>query len=122
MLSFQENADGEEIYNSLKYVRPGNAFEPKFPIMEKCQVNGTDSHPLFMFLRQSLPAPSDDSESLMADPKHIIWDPVSRTDISWNFEKFLIAPDGVPYKRYSRHFETIDIHEDIQDLITKYKV
>jgi len=118
----QENTNGEEIYNSLKYVRPGKMYEPEFPIMEKCMVNGSNSHPLFTFLRQSLPAPSDEPEAFMADPKLIIWDPVTRTDIAWNFEKFLIAPDGVPYKRFSRRFETINIQSDIQDLINKHNV
>lgn len=90
--------------------------------MEKCNVNGSRSHPLFSFLRQSLPAPSDEPEAFMSDPKLIIWDPVSRTDIAWNFEKFLIAPNGEPYKRYSRRFETINIQNDIQALISKYNV
>lgn len=118
----QENADGDEIYNSLKYVRPGNMYEPKFPIMEKCLVNGKDSHPLFEYLRQTLPTPSDDHVSFMNSKHFIIWEPVTRTDIAWNFEKFLISPDGVPYKRYSRYFETINIQKDIQDLIEKYNV
>ncbi|KAL4237735.1 glutathione peroxidase gpx1 [Mactra antiquata] len=118
----QENSNGEEIYNSLKYVRPGNMYEPKFALMEKCNVNGSESHPVFSFLRQSLSVPSDEPDAFMANPKLIIWSPVSRTDIAWNFEKFLIAPDGVPYKRYSRRYETINIQSDIQELIEKYKV
>ncbi len=31
----QENSDGEEILNSLKYVRPGHGFEPKAVMFEK---------------------------------------------------------------------------------------
>ncbi|KAG7244418.1 hypothetical protein INR49_031502, partial [Caranx melampygus] len=30
-----ENGNNDEILRSLKYVRPGNGFEPKFPILEK---------------------------------------------------------------------------------------
>ncbi|XP_043934592.1 glutathione peroxidase 1-like isoform X2 [Protopterus annectens] len=113
----KENTKNEEILNSLKYVRPGNGFEPDFPLFAKCDVNGKDAHPLFTFLKEKLPYPSDDALSLMTDPKFIIWEPVCRNDISWNFEKFLIGPDGVPYKRYSRKFLTSDIEGDIQKLL-----
>uniref|UniRef100_A0A670YQY2 Glutathione peroxidase n=2 Tax=Pseudonaja textilis TaxID=8673 RepID=A0A670YQY2_PSETE len=113
----QENATNEEILNSLKYVRPGNGYEPNFPVFEKCEVNGENAHPLFKFLKESLPVPHDDPVSLMTDPKCIIWSPVCRSDIAWNFEKFLIGRDGVPFKRYSRRFETIKMQDDIEKLL-----
>lgn len=118
----QENGNGEEIYDSLKYVRPGKEFIPHFHLMEKCLVNGTHAHPIFQFLRDRLQSPSDDSVSLMQKVNHIVWEPVTRTDISWNFEKFLITPDGKPYKRFSKNFQTINIQHDIKELITKYKL
>ena len=43
-----------------------------------------------------MPYPKDDTESLIGDPKFIIWKPVKRSDISWNFEKFLIDQNGKP--------------------------
>jgi len=106
---------------SLKYVRPGNGFEPKFQLLQKVDVNGKDAHPLFVFLKEMLPFPSDDSFSLMNDPKCIIWSPVCRNDVSWNFEKFLIGPDGEPFKRYSRRFLTSDIEGDIKRLLASAK-
>uniref|UniRef100_A0A3Q2VHE3 Glutathione peroxidase n=1 Tax=Haplochromis burtoni TaxID=8153 RepID=A0A3Q2VHE3_HAPBU len=115
----QENCKNEEILLSLKYVRPGNGFEPKFQLFEKMDVNGKDAHLLFAFLKDKLPTPSDDATSLMTDPKLIIWSPVCRNDVSWNFEKFLIGPDGVPFKRYSRRFLTIDIEGDIKKLLSQ---
>ncbi|KAK2107179.1 hypothetical protein P7K49_016693 [Saguinus oedipus] len=69
----QEKAKKEEILNSLKYVRPGGGFEPNFMLFEKCEVNGAESHPLFTFLREALPVPSDDATALMTNPKHITW-------------------------------------------------
>uniref|UniRef100_A0ACB8GBY6 Glutathione peroxidase gpx1 n=1 Tax=Sphaerodactylus townsendi TaxID=933632 RepID=A0ACB8GBY6_9SAUR len=113
----QENSTNEEILNSLKYVRPGNGFEPNFPVFEKCEVNGANAHPLFKFLKEALPFPHDDSVSLMTNPQCIIWSPVSRNDIAWSFEKFLVGPDGVPFKWYSRWFETIKIQDDIEKLL-----
>ena len=50
----------------------------------------------------------------MGNPQYIMWSPVKRTDIAWNFEKFLISPDGLPLKRYSRVFPAKDIAEDVQ--------
>ena len=55
----------------------------------------------------------------MDNPSSIIWRPVKRSDISWNFEKFLVGPDGLPVKRYSKSFLTADIEEDIEELLRK---
>uniref|UniRef100_A0A8C1TYA2 Glutathione peroxidase n=1 Tax=Cyprinus carpio TaxID=7962 RepID=A0A8C1TYA2_CYPCA len=76
---YQENGSDAEILNSLKYVRPGEGYKPAFTIFEKCIVNGSDAHP---------------------EPKYLVWNPICRNDISWNFEKFLIGPEGEPFKRY----------------------
>lgn len=94
---------------------------PKFQLLEKTDVNGKDAHPLFVFLKEKLPFPSDEPDNLMNDPKCIIWSPVRRSDVSWNFEKFLIGPDGVPVKRYSRGFLTCDIKGDIEKLLPESK-
>ena len=115
----QENCNNSEILNSLKYVRPGNGFVPKIDLFSKVSVNGKDAHPLFVFLKKKLPHPVDDEEHLMGDSKLIIWTPVLRSDVSWNFEKFLIDSNGVPFKRYSRNFFTADIARDIEALLSK---
>ncbi|MGZ4699714.1 MAG: glutathione peroxidase [Ilumatobacteraceae bacterium] len=47
-----------------------------FPLMEKIEVNGDGRHPIYAALTEVA-----DSEG-------------HRGDIRWNFEKFLIAPDG----------------------------
>ncbi|XP_017728591.1 PREDICTED: glutathione peroxidase 1-like isoform X2 [Rhinopithecus bieti] len=115
----KENTKNEEILNSLKYVRPGGGFKPNFMLFEKWEVNGVGVHPLFAFLREALPAPSDDAAALMTDPKFITWSLVCRNDVTWNFEKFLVGPDGVPVRRYSRRFQTIDIEPDIEALLSQ---
>lgn len=113
----QENATNEELLQSLKYVRPGRGFEPNFPIFDKCEVNGANAHPLFTFLKEHLPLPSDNPTCFMSDCKSIIWSPVQRSDIAWNFEKFLIAPNGEPFRRYSKLYQTIDLEPDICKLL-----
>ena len=82
-------------------------------MFDKVDANGENEHPIFKLLKRALPAPADDTENLMANPQFFIWKPVKRTDIAWNFEKFLIGKDGRPLKRYSRNFLTSDIAADI---------
>lgn len=117
----QENGKNDEILHCLQYVRPGNGFKPSFQLLEKADVNGKDTHPLFVYLKEKLPFPSDDDVSLMTDPAYVIWSPVTRNDISWNFGKFLITADGKPYKRYSDNINTIDIEADIRELLKGVK-
>jgi len=117
----QENTHtGEELLNTLKYVRPGNGFISNIDMMfQKVEVNGANADPLFKFLKTALMYPSDDGVSLMGNHAYVTWSPVLRTDIAWNFEKFLINKQGVPVKRYSKKFETINIASDIQALISQ---
>lgn len=86
-------------------------------MFDKVIVNGEGEHPVFNWLKVKLPIPRDDTESLMGDPKFIIWKPVKRSDISWNFEKFLIDQNGRPVKRFSKSFQTCDIDKDIDALL-----
>ena len=36
----QENSSGQEIINALKYVRPGNGFQPKCIMFDKVSITG----------------------------------------------------------------------------------
>ena len=47
----QEPGDGVEILNSVKYVRPGNGFEPRFDLLVKRQINGAKEDELFKWLK-----------------------------------------------------------------------
>lgn len=47
----EPGANGTEIMNSLKYVRPGNGFVPNFTMLEKVEVNGINEHPLYTYLK-----------------------------------------------------------------------
>ena len=80
-------------------------------------VNGEGQHAVFEWLKTALPLPADDAENLMADPKFIIWKPVRRSDVGWNFEKFLVDQNGRAVKRFSKNYLTIDIGRDIDALL-----
>ena len=53
-----------------------------FPLFEKIEVNGPDRHPIYTELTE---VPDASGEA---------------GDIQWNFEKFLIAPDGQNVQRF----------------------
>jgi len=118
----QQNSRGEkEVLASLAYVRPGHGFVPLSTMFDIVDVNGANEHPLFTWLKQELPAPEDRPEILMEDPRFIMWRPVRRSDISWNFEKFLIDARGRPRRRYSNRYEPRHISKDIEKLIEHKK-
>jgi glutathione peroxidase len=54
-----------------------------FPMFAKIKVNGPDAHPLYEYLKKSLPGI------------------LGTEGIKWNFTKFLVGNDGVPIKRYA---------------------
>ncbi len=57
-------------------------YDVTFPMMAKAEVNGAGRHPLYELLTQQADA---DGEA---------------GDVQWNFEKFLIAPDGTVTGRF----------------------
>lgn len=114
----QTNNNPDEMLDQLKLIRPGNGYEPNFPMFARADINGENELPLFAYLKNSLPIPEgEEGETLMKDPLAIIWSPVKRSDVSWNFEKFLVNKDGIPVKRYSRRYPTADIEKDIAALL-----
>jgi len=132
----QTNEDEGEFLNTLKYVRPGDGFEPATTItlFEKTMVNGLEAAPLFKWLKSEMLIPCDEMVDTKgngcADPDALVlprekfggstvvlWTPVARSDIAWNFEKFLVGPDGAFIKRYSRYYDTEAIASDIDALL-----
>jgi len=114
----QQNSRGEEIMKSLKHVRPGEGFKPKEVMFDLVEVNGANEHPLFAWLKEELPTPEDKPDMLMEDPRFIMWKPVKRNDISWNFEKFLLDGSGRPRRRYSHKYEPRHIRKDVEKLLS----
>lgn len=69
-----------------------------FPIMDKVDVNGKNTTPLFAALKSQMP----DEES---------------EDIKWNFTKFLIDSEGTVIKRFGPKQEPAEIKQFIATLI-----
>ena len=136
------NENNDEFLNTLKHVRPGGGFEPakEITVFEKTDVNGADAHPLFKWLRSEIMIPmgGPDDDNCMVDTQDngcgdadalvlprgkfggttlTLWSPVTRSDIAWNFEKFLLDKDGNAVHRYHRYFLIGDIAKDIDALM-----
>ena len=69
-----------------------------FQLSEKIEVNGSNTHPVFKYLKSELKGKLNDS-------------------IKWNFTKFLVDRNGIPFKRFSSTVEPDDIKLFIDKLI-----
>jgi len=123
----QTNENEAEFPNTLKYVRPGGGFEFKGELFACSKVNGELQLPLFKWMKEQHPIPFDtglgdtkgngcnDNDALILprgafDSTTItLWSPVARSDIAWNFEKFLVNHNGKVTHRFGRYFPTADI-------------
>ena len=55
----------------------------------------------------------------IADVSGIYWTPVRQSDITWNFEKFLVDQQGRPFKRYNPAVDPKALGGDIQFLMNR---
>ena len=90
----QEPGDEAEI---LRFC--STRFEVTFPMFAKIRVNGSDAHPLYRFLKESLPG-------LLGSEA-----------IKWNFTKFLIDRHGEVVGRYAPNDEPKQIEPDLAKLL-----
>ncbi len=69
-----------------------------FPMFAKIKVNGEEAHPLFKYLKKELKGTFCNA-------------------VKWNFTKFLIGRDGIPYKRFSPITKPEKLRKDIEKLL-----
>lgn len=81
----QEPGSAEEIATFC-----ATSYGVSFPLLEKTEVNGEGRHPLFEILTE---VEDDNGEA---------------GDVRWNFEKWLIAPDGRVVRRFRPQWEPDD--------------
>ena len=89
----QEPLDNEEMTEVCR-VNHGVTFQ----LTEKIKVNGSDTHPLYKYLKEELGS-------------------ILGSKIKWNFTKFLIDKEGNPYKRYAPTTGPSKIEADIKELL-----
>ncbi|KAF3815431.1 hypothetical protein GH733_016813 [Mirounga leonina] len=113
----QEPGKNSEILSGLKHVRPGGGFVPNFQLFEKGDVNGEKEQKVFTFLKNSCPPTSD----LLGSASQLFWEPMKVHDIRWNFEKFLVGPDGVPVMRWFHKAPVSTVKSDILEYLKQFK-
>jgi len=143
----QTNVENDELINFLKYVRPGKGFQLRddiITIFEKTAVNGAGAAPIFKWIKDVLPHPSggtrdtqgngcvDDDVLILPHESTVkvegreasvaMWTPVCRSDVAWNFEKFLVNGEGEPVRRYSRFYNTDEIANDLDALLGSHRL
>jgi glutathione peroxidase len=90
----QERGNNEEIQQFCDL-----HFNIKFPLFDKIDVNGSNAHPLFNFLKQKAPGI------------------LGSKSIKWNFTKFLVNRQGEVVKRYAPTTKPEAITADIEKLL-----
>jgi glutathione peroxidase len=86
----QEPGDAEEIKNFCSL-----SYDVKFPLFQKIDVNGPDTHPLYEFLKEAKPGI------------------LGTEGIKWNFTKFLVNKNGEVVKRYAPNDKPESIKKDL---------
>ncbi|WP_086350760.1 glutathione peroxidase [Candidatus Enterococcus clewellii] len=89
----QEVGSSEEAAESCRLT-----YGVSFPMHQLCQVNGSDTLPLFKYLK-------DETRGTLG------------SSIKWNFTKFLIDKNGEPATRYAPQTSPLKMTEDIETLL-----
>ena len=86
----QEPGNAEEIKNFCSL-----SYDVKFPLFQKIDVNGPETHPLYEFLKEAKPGI------------------LGTEGIKWNFTKFLVNKNGEVVKRYAPNDKPESIKKDL---------
>ena len=121
ILDFPCNQFGEQAPGTIEEIHrfcTAN-FDIQFPQFDKIDVNGKNEHPLYRYLKSQKKFEGFD----MKDNIGKMMDSMLRkqdagydkkSDIKWNFTKFLISRDGKVLKRYEPTHKMTDIEADIK--------
>ena len=121
ILDFPCNQFGEQAPGSIQEIHQfcmAN-FDIQFPQFDKIDVNGANEHPLYTYLKSQKGFGGFDT----TDQRGKFMDEMMRkqdadydkkSDIKWNFTKFLISRDGRVLKRYEPTDKMSTIEADMQ--------
>lgn len=81
-------------------------FGIQFPVLDKLDVNGSNTHPIYQVLKRAQP---------VAQPSSLGGGGGGRVgEVAWNYEKFLVSRDGVPLKRWKSAFDPMEFEGDVR--------
>ncbi len=101
ILGFPCNQFGAQEPGSNKEIQEfcSLTYQVEFPIMDKVEVNGENTAPLYSYMKEALPG-------LLGSKK-----------VKWNFTKFLFDKNGKAIKRYASTAKPQDIAKDIVKIL-----
>ena len=76
-------------------------YDVSFPMFSKISVIGEDQHPLYAALTAAAPTAEGDKAGFRENLRGHGLNPTDDPDVLWNFEKFLISPDGEVVGRFA---------------------
>ena len=91
----QDPGSNDEIQNFCQ-----SNYGVSFQMMEKIEVNGSNAHPLFVWLKKQAPGI------------------LGSEGIKWNFTKFLVSRNGQVTKRYAPQDSPESIAKEIEKLVS----
>ena len=120
ILDFPCNQFGEQAPGTIQEIHQFCTanFDIQFPQFDKIEVNGANEHPLYTFLKAKKGFEGFDTN----DQRGKFMDDMLRkrdadfdkkSDIKWNFTKFLVSRDGRVLKRYEPTDKISDIEADL---------
>jgi len=121
ILDFPCNQFGEQAPGTIQEIHQFCTanFNINFPQFDKIEVNGANEHPLYTFLKAQKGFGGFDTNDQrgkfmddMLRKKDADFD--KKSDIKWNFTKFLVSRDGRVLKRYEPTDKLSDIEADMQ--------
>ncbi len=126
ILDFPCNQFGEQAPGSIEEIHQFCTanFNIQFPQFDKIEVNGSNEHPLYTYLKAQKPFGGfdlNDKTGKLLDDMFKKNDPnyAQSPSIKWNFTKFLVDQKGNVVKRYEPTDKIADIDADICALLNK---
>lgn len=118
--------------NQFNEKEPGSSLEVReycernfgvtFPLFEKIEVRGQNTHPLFQFLTAQAPfqgfdAQTPDGQKMQSFLQQKYPDLYAGDGVKWNFTKFLIDRYGLLCGRYETTTEPLELEPSIKSLL-----
>ena len=120
ILDFPCNQFGQQAPGTIQEIHQfcSANFDIQFPQFDKIEVNGANEHPLYTWLKAQKGFSGfdvNDQRGKMMDGmlRKQDADYDKKSDIKWNFTKFIVSRDGRVLKRYEPTDKMTDIEADI---------
>lgn len=82
-----------------------------FPILQKTEVNGANTNPVFRYLKAKMPFDYWGGGKALEGPQET-------ASMYWNFQKFIVDREGEPRYFFYQDFDRAKIEEAVENLLS----